>query len=88
MIFKLIKPLNNVIEASNQIHGADVHTCYYTGSVRMVLVNRHLSWTEEAVLNSPKDNWEGLIPFEDGVLLIVDGIPPGFHCKLSYFKIN
>jgi hypothetical protein len=33
------------------------------------------------------DNWEGIIPFKDGVLMVVDGVPPGQPCKLSYFKL-
>jgi hypothetical protein len=47
-----------------------------------------VSWKEEKVINYKADNWEGITPFKKGVLLIIDGKPPGVNCRLSYFELD
>ena len=34
------------------------------------------------------DNYEGLVPFKDGVLMVVDGEPGNVPCKLVYLKLK
>ena len=54
----------------------------------MHLHDNAVSWKEEKTISFQADNWEGITPYKKGVLLIIDGKPPGVNCRLSYFELD
>lgn len=74
-------------EATREM-GADPRQTSYTRIVQLTVQHQQVHWKEKVAISYSNDNWEGIIPYKKGVLMIVDGRPPGVPCKLSYFEIN
>ena len=58
----------------------------FTRLVELTFTNNTLSWKVKKFISYSSDNWEGILPYKQGVLMVVDGRPPGVPCKLSYFR--
>ena len=57
----------------------------FTRLVELTLTGNKIQWKEKKLISYSSDNWEGILPYKKGVLMVVDGRPPGVPCKLSYF---
>jgi hypothetical protein len=75
--------------AKNQItNGGNIDTCY-TQVIKLALLNNKLSWQPLAFVSlDDKDNYEGIVPFKNGVLLVVDGEPGNNPCKFVYVRLK
>ena len=60
----------------------------FTRIVLLSMLNKKFTWKEKKIISYSADNWEGMVPYKNGVLLVVDGRPPGVPCKLSYFDLR
>lgn len=85
----------NKYTAKEYLQKKDPHSFHFTQIVRLVLETGNvLRWVvnNETIIGYCVDNWGGLIPFryqnEDGILMVVDGEPGGYDCKLAYFKLR
>jgi hypothetical protein len=75
--------------AINQItNGGNIDTCY-TQIIRLDIKNGKISWQPLAFVSiDDKDNYEGIVPFKNGVLLIVDGEPGNNPCKFVFAELK
>ncbi len=74
-------------EATAEMH-ANPQQTNFTRLVKLTLNNNILQWKEKKVISYSSDNWEGILPYKKGMLMVVDGRPPGVPCKLSYFTLK
>lgn len=75
---------DKLAEATTAMH-ANPQQANFTRLVTLTLANNTLQWKEKKIISYSSDNWEGILPYKKGVLMVVDGRPPGVPCKLSYF---
>ena len=78
---------NRLAQAEKEI-GASPQQAYFTRVVQLSFHNNKLDWQLKKIISYSSDNWEGILPYKKGVLLVVDGRPPGVPCKLSYFELR
>lgn len=78
---------NDFTEASKEM-SANPQQTSFTRVVQFSFSGKKLSWQKEKIISYSSDNWEGIMPYKNGVLMVVDGRPPGVPCKLSYFKLQ
>ncbi len=73
----------------NQLtNGGNIDTCY-TQLVTLFLKNNILSWLPFAFVSLDcAGNYEGIVPFNEGVLIVVDGEPGDNPCKLVYLRLK
>lgn len=71
-------------EAADEM-GANPQQTSFTRVIELTFLNNKLDWKERKIISYSADNWEGILPYWKGVLMVVDGRPPGVPCKLSYF---
>lgn len=84
---------SNRKEAKREMRGADPKTSSFTRLIKMRLNGNVIDWNVSVIIPIKKYdwdyNWEGMIPFKNGVLMIVDGMPSSDtkpYCILKYFK--
>lgn len=70
------------------MHGGNLMKDCFSRIISLHLHGNSISWKEEKVISYKADNWEGITPYKKGVLMIIDGRPPGVTCRLSYFKLD
>lgn len=68
--------------------GTNPQQAYFTRVVQLSFHNNKLDWQTKKIISYSADNWEGILPYKKGALLVVDGRPPGVPCKLAYFKFE
>ena len=78
---------STLLKAQKEMHSYNLFTSSFTRLVGMTVRNKEINWREIGIISYSEDNWEGILPFKQGVLMVVDGIPPNVPCKLSYFKL-
>ena len=78
---------NNLAQATEEV-GANPQQAYFTRIVQLSVQNQTLDWKVKKIISYSADNWEGILPYKKGVLLVVDGRPPGVPCKLAYFELK
>src|SRR5207253_2343423 len=71
-----------------EMHGGNLLKDCFSRVISLHIHCNSVSWKEEKVISYKADNWEGITPFKKGVLLIIDGKPPGVNCRLSYFELD
>jgi len=65
-------------------NGGNIDTCF-TQVIKLTLKNNKLNWQPVAFISlDDRDNFEGIVPFKNGVLMIVDGEPGNNPGKLVY----
>ena len=74
-------------QATDEMH-ANPQQTNFTRLVQLTFQNNTLHWKEKQIISYSSDNWEGILPYKKGVLMVVDGRPPGVPCKLSYFALK
>jgi hypothetical protein len=81
---------NNLKKAKKEMGKFGPEDSCFTRLVKVRYINNKLIWDERATtfISYSLDNWEGIIPYKQGVLMIVDAVPGDTHCKLQYFKLN
>lgn len=77
---------NQVANAVKEM-GANPQQTSFTRIVQLTLTGNRMEWKPKAIISYSNDNWEGILPYKKGVLMVVDGRPPGVPCKLSYFEL-
>jgi hypothetical protein len=65
--------------------GANPQQTNFTRLIELTIENSIIHWKKKKLISYSSDNWEGILPYKKGVLMVVDGRPPGVPCKLSYF---
>ncbi len=78
---------NHLAEATKEMR-ADPQGFNFTRLVELRFENNKINWKEKELISYSSDNWEGILPYKKGVLMVVDGRPPGVPCKLSYFQLQ
>ena len=78
---------NHLAQATKEMGANPQQTCF-TRIVQLSVQNQTLNWKVKKIISYSSDNWEGILPYKKGVLLVVDGRPPGVPCKLSYFELE
>jgi hypothetical protein len=88
--FKYYIGSTNVENAKKEMSGEDPCSLSFTRIIKLFLTSDNkIDWKPiSEPVSFSDDNWEGILPFKDGVLMVVDGVPPGQPCKLSYFKLK
>ncbi len=73
----------------NQLtNGGDIDTCY-TQLVVLLLKDNNIIWRPFAFVSLDcATNYEGIVPFDEGVLIVVDGEPGNNSCKLVYLNLK
>jgi len=80
------EPLNIVEKQFTK--GGNIDTCF-TQVIKLALKNNKLNWQPVAFISlDDKDNYEGILPFKHGVLMIVDGEPGNNSSKLVYVDLK
>lgn len=77
-----------LIAAQSQLHGGNLLKDCFSRIISLHIHNNTVSWQEEKIVSYQCDNWEGITSYKKGVLLMVDGRPPGVNCRLSYFELD
>lgn len=84
---------SNRKKAMKEMGGADPKKKSFTRLIKMRLNGNVIDWNVSVIIPIKKYdwdyNWEGMIPFKNGVLMIVDGMPSSDtkpYCILKYFK--
>ena len=77
-----------LIAAQSQLHGGNLLKDCFSRVIRLQIQGTTVSWKEEKIISYQCDNWESITPYKKGVLLMVDGKPPGVTCRLSYFALE
>ncbi len=78
---------NHLAQAKKEMD-ANPQQAYFTRVVQISFHNNKIDWQTKKIISYSSDNWEGILPYKQGVLLVVDGRPPGVPCKLSYFELK
>lgn len=74
------------IAATQQLYGRNPRQSSFTSIVKIYfLPNGQLSWHNVKFISFLPDNWEGIYPYQDGALMIIDGRPPNNPCGFFYF---
>jgi len=69
-------------------NGGDIDTCF-TQVIKLTLKDNKLNWQPVAFISlNVQDNYEGIVPFRNGVLMIVDGEPGPNPGKLVYVDLR
>ncbi len=69
-------------------NGGTIDTCF-NQLVKLKITNNKISWQPLAFISlGDADNYEGIAPFKDGVLIVVDGEPGNNPCKLVYMQLK
>ncbi len=67
-------------------NGGNIDTSF-TQIVRLTIQNNKINWQPLAFISlNEADNYEGIVSFKDGALIMVDGEPGNNPCKLTYVK--
>ena len=75
-------------QATKEMH-ADPRQTSFTRIVELTVnKNNEISWKEKKIISYSSDNREGTLPYKTGVLMVVDGRPPGVPCQLSFFDLK
>ena len=79
----------NLIDVENQLtNRGTIDTCF-TQIVKLTLADGKLHWRALAFISLDcSDNYEGIVGFKDGALMIVDGEPGNNPCKLVYVSLK
>lgn len=85
--------LNNKAKASRQMAGRDPQKFSYTALIKIFpIFSNGVEWLTEKIISFTDDNWEGLLPFDNGVLMVFDDNPSDIsrnsYCYISYFAIK
>lgn len=78
---------SHLVQAKQEM-SANPQQAYFTRVVQLSFHNNTLDWRIKKIISYSSDNWEGILPYKKGILLVVDGRPPGVPCKLSYFELK
>jgi hypothetical protein len=79
---------DNLTDAIAEMHGENPRNLSFTRVIKISLSKENkISWEEKQLISFSNDNWEGIVPFRDGVLMVIDGRPLGYPCRLAYFKL-
>jgi len=78
--------LSNV---ENQLNnGGNIDSCF-TQIIKLLLTNGKLRWQPLAFISlNCRDNYEGIVAFKNGALMIVDGEPGLNEGKLMYVSLK
>ncbi len=69
-------------------NGGNIDTCF-AQIIKLKISSNKISWQPLAFISlSETDNYEGIVSFKDGALIIVDGEPGNNPCKLMYIKLK
>ncbi|MFT3823498.1 MAG: hypothetical protein QM731_06235 [Chitinophagaceae bacterium] len=75
--------------AKVQMRGQDPRNLSFTRVVSIIAKpGQPVQWKEKKLISFSNDNWEGILPFAGGALMIIDGKPLGYPCRLSWFSMN
>lgn len=75
----------NVVE-KQLTNGGNIDTCF-TQIVKLTIRKQKIYWQPVAFVSlNVADNYEGIIPFKEGALIVVDGEPGNNPCKLTYVR--
>ncbi len=79
----------NLSTVEKQItNGGAIDTCF-NQLVKLTITNNKINWQPYAFISlADVDNYEGLVPFDKGVLIVVDGEPGNNPCKLVYMPLK
>jgi len=77
-----------LITAQGELHGGNLLKDCFSRVISLHIHNNTVSWQQEKIISYQCDNWEGITSYKKGVLLMVDGKPPGVNCRLSYFELD
>ena len=77
----------NTIE--NQLtNGGNIDTCF-NQIIKLTLIDNKMNWQPVAFVSlTDADNYEGIVPFKNGALIIVDGEPGNNPCKLVFVALE
>ncbi len=78
---------NHLTQAIKEMN-ANPQQTNFTRIVQLSFHSNKLDWQTKRIISYSADNWEGIMLYKRGVLLVVDGRPPGVPCKLSYFELE
>ncbi len=78
---------DNLAKATKEMQ-ANPQQTNFTRLVQLTFHNNILDWKTLKIISYSSDNWEGILPYKNGLLMVVDGRPPGVPCKLSYFDLK
>jgi hypothetical protein len=75
----------NLSDVEKQLtNGGNIDTCF-TQIIKLSIRNNKINWQPVAFVSlNAADNYEGIVSFKNGALIIVDGEPGNNPCKLMY----
>ena len=83
-----IKDVDLDLVKSQLTNGGNIDTCY-TQLVALSLKENIISWIPLAFVSLDcAGNYEGIVPFNESVLIVVDGEPGDNRCKLTYLNLK
>jgi len=83
-----IKDLDIATVKQQLTNGGNIDTCY-TQVIKILIKENKLYWQPIAFISLDiADNYEGIIPFSKGVLIVVDGEPGNAISKLVYVQLG
>ena len=69
-------------------NGGNIDTCF-TQLVKLTIQNNKINWEPLAFISlNAADNYEGIVSFKNGALIMVDGEPGNNPCKLTYVNLQ
>ena len=79
----------NLIDVENQFTNRGIIDTCFTQIIKLTLTDGKLHWRALAFISlGCSDNYEGIVGFKDGALMIVDGEPGNNPCKLIYVSLK
>lgn len=79
----------NLSDVENQLtNGGNIDTCF-TQIIKLSIHDNKISWQPLAFVSlNAADNYEGIVSFKNGALIIVDGEPGSNPCTLMYVNLK
>lgn len=78
--------VENMDAATRQMNGVSPADSNYTAIVELSLSGGHMSWRTRRLIGYGDENWEGLVPFKKGFLMVVDEYPKDKTPRMRYFE--
>ena len=81
--------ISDELQAARQrMRGRDPQESCYAALVGLKLIDGKVQWEELMPIGWENNNWEGILPWGNGVLMVVDSPGPRFPTRLSYFSFH
>lgn len=77
---------DNLEQAAAQMNGASPADSNYTAIVQLTQKSNRIEWTTKKFISFGDENWEGIVLFKKGFLMVVDEYPKDGSPRMRYFE--